>query len=190
MSGKNKVNPDHYKVAGRLSTDDLARARRQQSEPLLGAARRARDKPMPPWMLNDQHGGTEPVDSANRDAPRDGSEDKQAVSTAETPEARTRAKAETTTKTKISTGSATASKASRRPRTPRKTAKTRKVTNSRGSGGTPTTRAVAKKSAPSRAKKAPRRAAKKSTRAAAKKSTRPAAAKGSRKPTTRRKPTR
>jgi hypothetical protein len=31
MSRKNKVNPDHYKVAGRLSPDDLARERIKQS---------------------------------------------------------------------------------------------------------------------------------------------------------------
>jgi hypothetical protein len=29
MSGKNNVNPDHYKVAGRDRPDDLARARRE-----------------------------------------------------------------------------------------------------------------------------------------------------------------
>ena len=33
MSRKNKVNPDHYKVAGRLSPDDLARERMKQSAP-------------------------------------------------------------------------------------------------------------------------------------------------------------
>jgi hypothetical protein len=54
MSGKNKVNPDHYKVAGRLSQDDLARARRTQSEPLFGATRGRQDKPLPPWMLKEQ----------------------------------------------------------------------------------------------------------------------------------------
>ena len=30
MSRKNKVNPDHYKVAGRLAPDDLARERMKQ----------------------------------------------------------------------------------------------------------------------------------------------------------------
>jgi hypothetical protein len=30
MSRKNKVNPDHYKVAGRLTPDDLARERQVQ----------------------------------------------------------------------------------------------------------------------------------------------------------------
>ena len=30
MSRKNKVNPDHYKVAGRLAPDDLARERIKQ----------------------------------------------------------------------------------------------------------------------------------------------------------------
>ena len=29
MSGKNNVNPDHYKVAGRDKQDDIARARRE-----------------------------------------------------------------------------------------------------------------------------------------------------------------
>jgi hypothetical protein len=31
MSRKNKVNPDHYKVAGRLTPDDLARERQVQA---------------------------------------------------------------------------------------------------------------------------------------------------------------
>ena len=30
MSRKNKVNPDHYKLAGRLSADDMARERMRQ----------------------------------------------------------------------------------------------------------------------------------------------------------------
>jgi hypothetical protein len=38
MSRKNKVNPDHYKVAGRLAPDDLARERMKQ-----GMAKTARD---------------------------------------------------------------------------------------------------------------------------------------------------
>ena len=38
MSGKNNVNPDHYKVAGRDRQDDIARARRET--PPTGKARR------------------------------------------------------------------------------------------------------------------------------------------------------
>jgi hypothetical protein len=38
MSRKNKVNPDHYKVAGRLAPDDLARERMKQ-----GLAKTVRD---------------------------------------------------------------------------------------------------------------------------------------------------
>ena len=38
MSRKNKVNPDHYKVAGRLSPDDLARERMKQSAPTTARA--------------------------------------------------------------------------------------------------------------------------------------------------------
>ena len=38
MSRKNKVNPDHYKVAGRLSPDDLARERMKQSAPQTARA--------------------------------------------------------------------------------------------------------------------------------------------------------
>ena len=30
MSGRNRVNPDHYKVSGRLTTDELARERHKQ----------------------------------------------------------------------------------------------------------------------------------------------------------------
>lgn len=40
MSRHNKVNPDHYKVAGRLSADDLARERHKQGvgKPVRGGA--------------------------------------------------------------------------------------------------------------------------------------------------------
>lgn len=49
MSRKNKVNPDHYKVAGRLSPDDLARERLRQSAPKTA---RTSDEPAgrPTWM--------------------------------------------------------------------------------------------------------------------------------------------
>jgi hypothetical protein len=30
MSRRNKVNPDHYKMSGRLTPDDLARERQKQ----------------------------------------------------------------------------------------------------------------------------------------------------------------
>jgi len=36
MSRKNKVNPDHYKSAGRLSLDDMARERMRQHAPPTG----------------------------------------------------------------------------------------------------------------------------------------------------------
>lgn len=57
MSGKNKVNPDHYKVAGRLSTDDLARERRRQSGPLSGDTRSRQNKPLPPWFASEPGAG-------------------------------------------------------------------------------------------------------------------------------------
>lgn len=53
MSRQNKVNPDHYKMAGRLSPDDLARERRQQEELHLPGGRRGREKLMPPWMASE-----------------------------------------------------------------------------------------------------------------------------------------
>jgi hypothetical protein len=39
MSRQNKVNPDHYKVAGRLTSDDLARERRKQRGAVAAATR-------------------------------------------------------------------------------------------------------------------------------------------------------
>jgi DNA end-binding protein Ku len=50
MSRRNKVNPDHYTIAGRLAPDDWARERRKQSEQLYGATRGRQQKPTPPWM--------------------------------------------------------------------------------------------------------------------------------------------
>ena len=44
MSGKNNVNPDHYKVAGRDRVDDAARARRE-SPPAGKPRRHKRDAP-------------------------------------------------------------------------------------------------------------------------------------------------
>ena len=53
MSRQNKVNPDHYKVAGRLSMDDLARERRHQGASQLGDLRGRHAKAMPPWMTRE-----------------------------------------------------------------------------------------------------------------------------------------
>ena len=53
MSRQNKVNPDHYTGAGRLSPDDLARERRKQSESRFGSRRGSNKKPMAPWMVSD-----------------------------------------------------------------------------------------------------------------------------------------
>ena len=56
MSRKNKVNPDHYKVAGRLSPDDLARERMKQSAPTT--ARAWDERPgQPTWMDGRSAGG-------------------------------------------------------------------------------------------------------------------------------------
>ncbi|HXU87767.1 MAG TPA: hypothetical protein VFQ62_02865 [Methylomirabilota bacterium] len=44
MSGKNNVNPDHYKIAGRDRPDDQARARRQTA-PAGDARRKKGDEP-------------------------------------------------------------------------------------------------------------------------------------------------
>jgi hypothetical protein len=49
MSRHNKVNPDHYTIAGRLTPDDLARERWKQQPTTVGRHSR-RDKPQPPWM--------------------------------------------------------------------------------------------------------------------------------------------
>lgn len=48
MSGKNNVNPDHYKVAGRDRQDDSARARRQT--PPTGRPRRKKGDPAPSFI--------------------------------------------------------------------------------------------------------------------------------------------
>jgi hypothetical protein len=66
MSRQNKVNPDHYKLAGRLSPDDLARERQRhmgsQPDPLRSRNR----KPMPPWaaMTKAGAGGNPETDKA------------------------------------------------------------------------------------------------------------------------------
>jgi hypothetical protein len=53
MSRINKVNPDHYKTAGRLSADDLARERVKQAEIHQTGPKRRRGSPQPPWMANE-----------------------------------------------------------------------------------------------------------------------------------------
>lgn len=53
MSRNNKVNPDHYKLAGRLTPDELARQRVQQGAQQLEGGRGHRGRgPLPPWMLD------------------------------------------------------------------------------------------------------------------------------------------
>jgi hypothetical protein len=52
MSRQNKVNPDHYTMAGRLTPDDLARQWQQQREAKVGGGLRQKDKAGPPWMAD------------------------------------------------------------------------------------------------------------------------------------------
>ena len=53
MSRRNKVNPDHYTMAGRLAPDDLARERRNWPDQTVGRSRGDRKKPLPPWMTTE-----------------------------------------------------------------------------------------------------------------------------------------
>ena len=59
MSRKNKVNPDHYKVAGRLSPDDLARERMKQSAPTT--ARAWDERPGQPRWMDGRSAGPAPT---------------------------------------------------------------------------------------------------------------------------------
>ena len=163
MSGKNKVNPDHYKVAGRLSQDDLARARRTQAEPLFGATRGRKEKPLPPWMLNPQSGrpDAEGADADDATAIDEGQANESAQADAELtlrPPAKT-SRAKRSAKPAASAGSSKA-----KAPTKRKAAKSR---NTAKSGI-----AAAKKRTPPAARKSPRSAAKKTSRGAAKKTSR------------------
>jgi hypothetical protein len=69
VSRQNKVNPDHYTMAGRLTPDDLARERVRQGEQLEGGRRR-RKKATPPWMANDTT-GSGGSDDADDEMPND-----------------------------------------------------------------------------------------------------------------------
>src|SRR3712207_615607 len=64
MSRPNKVNRDHYTIAGRLAPDDMARERRKQSEQLFGSKKQKQNKPVPPWMANDASPKNDDVDDA------------------------------------------------------------------------------------------------------------------------------
>lgn len=88
MSGKNKVNPDHYKLAGRLTPDDLARERRKQTEPMFGAPRGRQDKTMPPWFAAGQDTDTNPEAVAPDEAVSMNARD--ADEAAQQPQAKTR----------------------------------------------------------------------------------------------------
>ena len=69
MSRKNKVNPDHYKVAGRLSPDDLARERMKQSAPQTARAWDERPE-QPRWMDGPSAGpGPDPGKDAEATGP-------------------------------------------------------------------------------------------------------------------------
>ena len=58
MSGKNNVNPDQYKVAGRDRQDDIARARRETSP--IGKPRRKKGVPAPKLIPGAAPGGRAP----------------------------------------------------------------------------------------------------------------------------------
>jgi len=73
MSRKNKVNPNHYKVAGRLSADDLARERMKQSAPNLSKDWEERSAPAAPRTAAPSPEAIDAADvdaSASRRAPR------------------------------------------------------------------------------------------------------------------------
>ena len=61
MSGKNNVNPDHYKVAGRDRPDDNARARRE-TPPTGGPRRKKGDEPPPNFIPGAAPVGERPAD--------------------------------------------------------------------------------------------------------------------------------
>ena len=65
MSRKNKVNPDHYKVAGRLSPDDLARERMKQNARQDSKAWHERQVPDAAWTVA---AGAKPSDETQEDA--------------------------------------------------------------------------------------------------------------------------
>ncbi len=143
MSGKNKVNPDHYKVAGRLSQDDLARARRTQSEPLFGATRSRQNKPLPPWMVNDQLGrqGAEDEGGAAGAAIDDGE------ATEPKPQAKAKRKPRPKAKTSQAAKRAATSAKSAKKKSPaaQKTAKSRKTPQPRVSAAKGGSRKAKKK---------------------------------------------
>jgi hypothetical protein len=88
MSRQNKVNPDHYKLAGRLSPDDLARERQRHMGSQPGPLRSRNRKPMPPWatMTNAPAGG-KPEAAADADVSTSPASNEQA---AEQPQAKPR----------------------------------------------------------------------------------------------------
>lgn len=53
MSRRNKVNPGRYKVAGRLSPDDLGRERRRQQHLPASGEHDVRRPPLPFWQATD-----------------------------------------------------------------------------------------------------------------------------------------
>lgn len=172
MSRRNKVNPDHYTIAGRLSPDDLAREQRKQSERLFGATRGKKQKPMPPWMADDMPDDASDGESADAAGDLAGaaqmvdSEDavslaaEDATKATQTPQAEARA---TSRKRKVTrTGTRRGARSAG--------AKTRSTSKMSGGRATPkraTSRAAgaATKSAKKAKKSAPAKKAKTSTRA-------------------------
>lgn len=93
MSRQNKVNPGRYKVAGRLSPDDLGRERRRQSMTSIANEPRRQRQALPFWQATDP---APPVEVGPSRALADRSQ-----STAATP--RAQRKARTTTAAKVKT---------------------------------------------------------------------------------------
>src|SRR5688500_4779977 len=84
MSRQNKVNPDRYTLAGRLTPDDLAREYRKQSDSGMGSGRARSRKARPPWMANNaatdntgeqQGAGADPGEKDNDQPQREPSQD-------------------------------------------------------------------------------------------------------------------
>jgi hypothetical protein len=65
MSGKNNVNPDHYKGAGRDRQDDNARARRET--PPSSGPRKKKREPAPNFIPGAAPVGEAPPDDEERE---------------------------------------------------------------------------------------------------------------------------
>jgi hypothetical protein len=143
VSRNNKVNPDHYTMAGRLTADELARQRVRQGQQKLGGPGRSRPQAMPPWIANEQSGGdqdmpegmtdeaTDTVDTAATEPPAETAPPEEAAAMPRRPAAKKKAARKKAARRAAAKGARKAAKKTKKAKKAKKASAAKKTSGGR-----------------------------------------------------------